>query len=77
MRSSQRVLIVRVGPAGLTLAPERTRIRVPVTITDQTARRTGTSRASVLWIRSLALFARAGYADKMISSGADVGVSFQ
>jgi uncharacterized membrane protein len=77
MRLSQRVLIVRVGPAGLTLAPERMGVRVPFTITDQTARRTGTSRAAVLRICSLALFARAGFADKMIASGTEVGVSFQ
>ena len=43
------VLIVGEGPAGLTLACELTRYRVPVRIVDKAPQRTDKSKAIVLW----------------------------
>lgn len=63
------ILICGAGPVGLTLAIELARFGVPVRIVDKAAARTDTSRAIVVWCRSLELFARAGLADRLVAAG--------
>ncbi|WEN13818.1 FAD-dependent monooxygenase [Rhodanobacter sp. AS-Z3] len=63
------ILIVGAGPVGLTMAVELTRFGVPVRILDRAAHATETSRALVLWARTLELMDRAGCTASFIEQG--------
>lgn len=63
------VLISGAGPVGLTLAVELTRYGVPVRIIDKAAGPTLTSKALVVWSRSLELLDRAGLVSAFLAAG--------
>jgi len=66
------VLVVGAGPVGLTMALELARYRVPVRIVDSITERASTSRAIVLWPRTLELLDRTGGSDDFVSAGLKV-----
>ena len=53
------VLITGAGPVGLTMAVELARYGVPLRIVDKSAARSSTSKALVVWPRTLELLDRA------------------
>ena len=55
---TQPVLVVGAGPVGLTLTSELARYGVPVRVVDKAAARTDTSKALVIWSRTLELLDR-------------------
>ena len=55
-----QILVVGAGPVGLTLAAELSRYGLAVRIIDQATRATQTSKALVLWGRTLELMDRMG-----------------
>ncbi len=57
-----QVSIVGAGPVGLTLAAELARYGVPVQIIDRSRHATETSKALVIWSRTLQLMDRMGHA---------------
>jgi len=63
------VLIVGGGPVGMTLASELARYGVEVRIVDKAAHRTDTSRALVLWSRTLELLDRGFGAAPFVEAG--------
>jgi 2-polyprenyl-6-methoxyphenol hydroxylase-like FAD-dependent oxidoreductase len=63
------VLIVGAGPVGLTLAAELARYGVAVRIIDRSARPTETSKALVVWSRTLELMDRMGCAEAFLDVG--------
>lgn len=65
----QNVLIVGAGPVGLTMALELARYGVSVTIVDKAAERTCTSRALIIWSRTLELLDRADCAQALVEAG--------
>ena len=56
----QPIVIVGAGPVGLTMAAELIRYGVPVRLIDRSAEPTQTSKALVLWSRTLELIDRMG-----------------
>ena len=64
-----QVLVVGAGPVGLTMAAELARYGVSVRIVDKAAGRSDTSKALVLWSRTLELLDRAACADAFLAAG--------
>lgn len=65
----QPVLIVGAGPVGLTLAAELTRYGVGVRIIDRSPHPTETSKALVIWSRTLELMDRMGCTPAFLDAG--------
>jgi 2-polyprenyl-6-methoxyphenol hydroxylase-like FAD-dependent oxidoreductase len=63
------VLIVGAGPVGLTMAVELARFGVGVRIIDRSSHPTETSRALVIWSRTLELLDRAGCTHAFLAAG--------
>ncbi|WP_245215765.1 FAD-dependent monooxygenase [Pararoseomonas baculiformis] len=63
------ILIVGAGPVGLTMAAELARYGLPVRIIDRSPHPAETSRAIVIWSRTLELLERAGCADAFLEIG--------
>ena len=63
------VLIAGAGPVGLTLAAELARYGIPVRIVDKAAGRSETSKALVLWSRTLELLDRGIGAAPFVAAG--------
>ena len=63
------VLVVGAGPVGLTMAAEAARYGLSVRIIDSAARATETSKALVLWSRSLELIDRMGCTPAFLAAG--------
>src|SRR5579859_6761181 len=64
-----QVLVVGAGPVGLTMAAELARYGVAVRIVDKAAHRSETSKALVLWSRTLELLQRAGCGGAFVAAG--------
>lgn len=65
----QPILIVGAGPVGLTMASELVRFGLPVRLIDRNAAPTQTSKALVLWSRTLELIDRMGCTQAFIDAG--------
>ena len=65
----QSILIVGAGPVGLTMAAELVRYGVPVRLIDRSAEPTRTSKALVLWSRTLELIDRTGCTQAFLDAG--------
>ena len=65
----QPILIVGAGPVGLTMAAELVRYGIPVRLIDRSAQPTQTSKALVLWSRTLELFDRMGCTQAFLDAG--------
>lgn len=65
----REVLIVGAGPVGLTLACELARYRVGVRLIDRSPRATQTSKALVVWSRTLELMDRMGCTAAFLAAG--------
>ena len=63
------VLIVGAGPVGLTMAAELARFGVSVRIVERNSHPTETSRALVMWSRTLELLDRAGCTPAFLEAG--------
>lgn len=63
------VLIVGAGPVGLTLACELARYRVGVRLIDRARQATRTSKALVVWSRTLELMDRMGCTEAFLAAG--------
>lgn len=63
------ILIVGAGPVGLTMASELARYGLPVRIIDCSAHPAETSRAIVVWSRTLELMERMGCAEAFLQIG--------
>ncbi len=63
------VLIVGAGPVGLTMAIELSRFGVDVRLIELRPQPTDTSRALVVWSRTLELFDRAGCTQAFLGAG--------
>ncbi len=63
------VLVVGGGPVGLTMAAELARYGVAVRIVDKAAHRSETSKALVVWPRTLELLDRMGCGSTFVSAG--------
>jgi 2-polyprenyl-6-methoxyphenol hydroxylase-like FAD-dependent oxidoreductase len=66
------VLIAGAGPVGLTVAAELARYGVAVRVIDKAAQRTESSKALVVWSRTLELLDRAGCGDTLVAAGMQV-----
>ncbi len=66
---AQSVLIVGAGPVGLTMALELARYGVRVRVIDKSAAASTTSKAIVIWSRTLELLDRAGCAEAFVAAG--------
>ena len=64
-----QVLIVGAGPVGLTLAAELARYNVRVRIIDRSPKPTTTSKALVVWSRTLELLDRTGCSQAFLAAG--------
>ena len=64
-----QVLIVGAGPVGLTLAIELARYEVPVRVIDRSPHPTETSKALVIWSRTLELMDRMGCTPAFLEAG--------
>jgi len=64
-----QVLIVGAGPVGLTAAAELARYGISVRLIDQSPRPTETSKALVLWSRTLELLDRMGGTQTFLDAG--------
>jgi 2-polyprenyl-6-methoxyphenol hydroxylase-like FAD-dependent oxidoreductase len=64
-----QVLIVGAGPVGLTLAAELARYGVQVRIIDRSPHPTETSKALVIWSRTLELMDRMGCTSAFLDAG--------
>jgi 2-polyprenyl-6-methoxyphenol hydroxylase-like FAD-dependent oxidoreductase len=72
------VLVVGAGPVGLTMAAELARYGVQVRIIDKATRPTETSKALVLWSRTLELIDRMGCTPQFLEAGFQAhGASFR
>ena len=69
----QQALIVGAGPVGLTLAAELARYGVRVRIIDRSPAPTQTSKALVLWSRTLELMDRMGCTPAFLAAGLQAG----
>ncbi len=67
--SVAEILIVGSGPVGLTMAAELARYGAPVRIIDRAPHATETSKALVLWSRTLELMDRAGCTQAFLDAG--------
>ncbi|BAU91983.1 monooxygenase [Methylorubrum populi] len=65
----ETILIVGAGPVGLTLACELARYGVGVRLIDRAARATQTSKALVVWSRTLELMDRMGCTEAFLAAG--------
>lgn len=65
----EKVLIVGAGPVGLTLACELARYRIGVRLIDRAPRATQTSKALVVWSRTLELMDRMGCTEAFLAAG--------
>jgi 2-polyprenyl-6-methoxyphenol hydroxylase-like FAD-dependent oxidoreductase len=65
----QQVLIVGAGPVGLTMASELTRYGIPVRLIDRNPQPTRTSKALVIWSRTLELMDRMGCTQAFLDAG--------
>ncbi len=65
----QPILIIGAGPVGLTMAAELARYRVPVRIIDRSPKATHTSKALVIWSRTLELMDRMGCTSEFLNAG--------
>jgi len=63
------VLVIGAGPVGLTMAAELARFGLSVRIIDKAAHATTTSKALVVWSRTLELFDRMGCTDAFLAAG--------
>ncbi|CAO4146332.1 6-methylpretetramide 4-monooxygenase [Methylorubrum aminovorans] len=63
------VLIVGAGPVGLTLACELARYRIGVRLIDRAPQATQTSKALVVWSRTLELMDRMGCTEAFLAAG--------
>lgn len=68
-RPMNPVLVVGAGPVGLTLAAELARFGVEIRIVDRSAHPSETSRALVIWSRTLELMDRMGCSPAFLSAG--------
>ena len=68
----QPILIVGAGPVGLTMAAELVRYGIPVRLIDRSAEPTQTSKALVLWSRTLELIDRMGCTPAFLNAGSAV-----
>ena len=66
---SPTVLVVGAGPVGLTLACELARYRVGVRLIDRSPEPTRTSKALVVWSRTLELMDRMGCTEAFLAAG--------
>jgi 2-polyprenyl-6-methoxyphenol hydroxylase-like FAD-dependent oxidoreductase len=66
---STQVLVVGAGPVGLTMAAELARYGVGVRVVDKAPHRSNTSKALVLWSRTLELLDRAGCGQVFVDAG--------
>ncbi|WP_281024832.1 FAD-dependent monooxygenase [Rhizobium sp. BK376] len=65
----QQILIVGAGPVGLTMAAELARYGVPVRLIDRNPEPTRTSKALVVWSRTLELMDRMGCTQAFLDKG--------
>lgn len=65
----EKVLIVGAGPVGLTLACELARYRIGVRLIDRASQATQTSKALVVWSRTLELMDRIGCTPAFLAAG--------
>lgn len=65
----QQILIVGAGPVGLTMASELARYGIPVRIIDRNPQPTQTSKALVVWSRTLELMDRMGCTPAFLDAG--------
>ncbi len=65
----QPILIIGAGPVGLTMACELARYRIPLRIIDRSPRPTQTSKALVIWSRTLELMDRMGCTRAFLDAG--------
>ncbi len=63
------ILVIGAGPVGLTMAAELARYGVPVRVIDQSAHPTQTSKALVVWARTLELMDRMGCTPAFLDAG--------
>ena len=63
------ILITGAGPVGLTMAAELARFGIPVRLIERNPHPTETSRALVVWSRTLELLERTGCTPKFIEAG--------
>ncbi|MFH6787042.1 MULTISPECIES: FAD-dependent monooxygenase [Methylobacterium] len=64
-----KVLVVGAGPVGLTLAAELARYGIGVRLIDRSSRATETSKALVVWSRTLELMDRMGCTEGFLAAG--------
>ncbi len=69
MPVSQKILIVGAGPVGLTLACELARYGIGVRLIERSPEPTRTSKALVVWSRTLELLDRMGCAPAFLAAG--------
>ena len=65
----QSILVVGAGPVGLTMACELARFGLPVRIIDKASHATRTSKALVIWSRTLELMDRMGCTAPFLDAG--------
>lgn len=63
------ILVVGAGPVGLTMAAELARYGLPVRIIDKSPKATETSKALVVWSRTLELMDRMGCTESFLAAG--------
>ncbi len=68
-RGMTDVLVVGAGPVGLTMAAELARYGMAVRVVDRAAEPTETSKALVIWSRTLELFDRMGCTQPFLDAG--------
>ena len=68
----QPILIIGAGPVGLTMAAELARYGAPVRLIDRASMPTQTSKALVLWSRTLELIDRMGCTQTFLNAGLKV-----
>ena len=69
MPVSEKILVVGAGPVGLTLACELARYRIGVRLIDRSPEPTRTSKALVVWSRTLELMDRMGCTPAFLAAG--------